>query len=100
LRGCAGAEVVHGRPCPPSEPRRHRKRRATGLKVEGRKSYAERSPDVVRLAKRLHRYPVNGKRRSLRDVSTALAQAGFLASSGKPFGAAAIARMIDSPRLS
>jgi hypothetical protein len=50
---------------------------------------------VVRLAKRLHRYPVNGKRRSLRDVSTALAQAGFLASSGKPFGAAAIARMVD-----
>jgi DNA invertase Pin-like site-specific DNA recombinase len=64
------------------------------VKVEGRKSYAERSPEVVRLAKRLHRYPVNGKRRSLRDISTALAQAGFLASSGKPYGAAAIARMV------
>ena len=64
------------------------------VKVEGRKSYAERSPEVVRVAKRLHRYPVNGKRRSLRDVSAALASAGFVASSGKPFGAAAIARMV------
>ena len=68
--------------------------RTVRVKVEGRKSYAERSPEVVRLAKRLHRYPVNGKRRSLRDVSAALASAGFLASSGKPFGAAAIARMV------
>src|SRR5215208_8230930 len=44
------------------------------VKVEGRKSYSELDPDMVRLAKRLHRYPVNGKRRSLRDVSSALAQ--------------------------
>jgi DNA invertase Pin-like site-specific DNA recombinase len=73
---------------------RDRKRRETGRKVEGRKSYAEMSPDLVRLAKRLHRYPDNGRRRSLRDVSKALASAGFLSSSGKPFGAAAIARMV------
>jgi hypothetical protein len=52
------------------------------------------SPDLVRLAKRLHRYPVNGRRRSLRDVSKALASAGFVSASGKPYGAAAIARMI------
>jgi hypothetical protein len=31
----------------------------------------------------------------LREVSKALAGAGFLASSGKPFGAAAIARMVS-----
>src|SRR5215210_6165961 len=73
---------------------RDRKRRETGRKVEGRKSYAEMSPDLVRLAKRLHRYPVNGRRRSLRDVAKALAGLGYLASSGKPYGAAAIARMI------
>ena len=73
---------------------RDRKRRETGRKVEGRKSYAEMSPDLVRLAKRLHRYPINGRRRSLRDVARALASAGFLSSSGKPFGAAAIARMV------
>jgi len=49
----------------------------------------------VRLAKRLHRYPINGRRRSLRDVSKALAGLGYLASSGKPYGAAAIARMVS-----
>ena len=65
------------------------------MKVEGRKSYVERAPEVVRLAKRLHRYPVNGKRRSLRDVSAALASAGFLASSGKPYDAKSISRMVD-----
>src|SRR5215216_3555323 len=74
---------------------RDRKRRETGLKVEGRKSYAERDVNLVRLAKRLHRYPINGRRRSLRDVSKALAGLGYLASSGKPYGAAAIARMVS-----
>ena len=29
------------------------RKRATGVKVEGRKSYAEMSPEMVRLAKRL-----------------------------------------------
>src|SRR5215210_5712327 len=70
------------------------RKRATGVKVEGRKSHVELSPEMVRLAKRLHRYPVNGKRRSLRDVSKALAAKNFLSRSGKPFGAAAIARMV------
>jgi DNA invertase Pin-like site-specific DNA recombinase len=40
------------------------RKRATGVKVEGRKSYAEMSPEMVRLTKRLHRYPVNGQRRA------------------------------------
>ena len=48
------------------------------------------------LAKRLHRYPVNGKRRLLRDVSKALAEAGYVARSGKPFDAKSIARMVES----
>jgi hypothetical protein len=51
---------------------------------------------MVRLAKRLHRYPVNGKRRSLRDVSKALAAEGYVASSGKPFNAKSIARMVGA----
>ena len=72
------------------------RKRATGVKVEGRKSYAEMDPDMVRLAKRLHRYPVNGKRRSLRDISRTLAQLGHVASSGKPFDAKSIARMVES----
>ena len=72
------------------------RKRATGVKVEGRKSYAEMSPEMVRLAKRLHRYPVNGKRRSLRDISRTLAQLGHVARSGKPFDAKSIARMVES----
>src|SRR4028118_671773 len=49
--------------------------RTIRVKVEGRKSYDEANPEMVRLARRLRRYPVSGKRRSLRDVSSALAQA-------------------------
>src|SRR5215217_5126250 len=62
-------------------------------------SDAERDANLVRLAKRLHRYPVNGRRRSLREVPKALADAGFLASSGKLFGAAAVARMVSVASL-
>ncbi|HEY8380864.1 MAG TPA: recombinase family protein [Microvirga sp.] len=72
------------------------RKRATGVKVEGRKSYMEISPEMVRLAKKLHRYPANGRRRSLRGISSALASAGYLAASGKPYGAAAIARMVEA----
>jgi DNA invertase Pin-like site-specific DNA recombinase len=70
--------------------------RTIRVKVEGRKSYSELDPDMVRLAKRLHRYPVDGKRRSLRDVSGTLAKAGFLTRTGKPFTAEAISRMVKS----
>ena len=72
---------------------RERKRKAAG-KCEGRKSYAERAPEAVALAKKLHRYPGNGRRRSLRQISAELGKKGFLASSGKPYGAAAVARML------
>ena len=72
------------------------RKRATGVKIEGRKSYAEMDRDMVRLAKRLHRYPVNGKRRSLRDISRTLAQLEHVARSGKPFDAKSIARMVES----
>ncbi|MGT2482367.1 hypothetical protein ACU4GR_33850 (plasmid) [Methylobacterium oryzae CBMB20] len=50
---------------------------------------------MVELARKLHRYPANGRRRSLREVSAELAAAGHVAASGKPFGAAAVARMIE-----
>jgi hypothetical protein len=75
---------------------RDRKHRATGLKVEGRKSYAELRPEVVTMAKKLHRYPLNGRRRSLREVSQELAAAGLLTKAGKPYAAAAIAKMIGA----
>jgi DNA invertase Pin-like site-specific DNA recombinase len=72
---------------------RERKKRETG-KCGGRQNYAERSPEMVALAKKLARYPVNGRKRSLRDISAELAAKGFVSASGEPFHAAAIARMI------
>jgi len=39
---------------------------------------------------------VNGQRRSLREISRTLAQLGQVASSGKPFDAKSIARMVES----
>jgi DNA invertase Pin-like site-specific DNA recombinase len=72
------------------------RKRASGAKVEGRKSYVELNPVMVALAKKLHRYPVNGKRRSLREVSAELANQGHLTSTGKPYGAEAINRMLRS----
>ncbi len=71
------------------------RKRATGVKVEGRKSYREMNPDMVAEAKRLHRYPVNGRRRSLREVSAELAAAGYVTGTGKPYAAAAVAKMIE-----
>ena len=66
---------------------RERKRRETGKKVGGRKNYGEieGGPEMIALAKKLHRYPVNGRKRTLADVSGALAEAGYLSSAGTPF---------------
>jgi DNA invertase Pin-like site-specific DNA recombinase len=75
---------------------RERKRRDTGMKVEGRKSYAEKDPAMVALAKKLHRYPVKGRRQSLREVAAELAAAGYVVRAGKPYEAAAIKRMIEA----
>jgi DNA invertase Pin-like site-specific DNA recombinase len=74
---------------------RQRKRRATGKKVEGRKSHLERRPEVVREAKRLRRAsPLNGKRRSFRKISKELAVMGHLTSRGTPFSASAVRVMV------
>jgi len=56
---------------------RERKRAATG-KCEGRKTYAERSPQMVTLAKRLHRYTIDKRHRSLRDIAAELEAAAVL----------------------
>jgi DNA invertase Pin-like site-specific DNA recombinase len=74
------------------------RKRATGAKVEGRKNYAELSPAAVALAKRLHRYPINGHRRSLREVAAELASAGHVTRSGKPYAAAAVAKMVTASK--
>ena len=72
---------------------RERKKRDTG-KCGGRKSYVERDAAMVARAKKLARYPVNGRKRSLREIAAELQAEGRVAKRGKRFGAAAIARMI------
>ena len=71
---------------------RERKRERTG-KCEGRKSYSELSPDMVRLAKELHN--AEG-RKSLRSISAELAARGFMTAKGTPYPAASIKRMIGA----
>jgi DNA invertase Pin-like site-specific DNA recombinase len=72
---------------------RERKRRDAG-KCEGRKSHAERNPELVALAKRLHRQKPKGGRMSLRAISTELAAQGFLNENGRPFAAASVKSML------
>jgi DNA invertase Pin-like site-specific DNA recombinase len=76
------------------------RKKATGKgRYTGRKSHAERRPDVVLEAKRLYRAnPVTGKRRSLRRISNDLAKAGFVNERGQPFHAQSIRRMIEGDR--
>ncbi|MBW5438603.1 recombinase family protein [Bradyrhizobium canariense] len=68
---------------------RERKRRRTGAKVEGRKSWAERKPGMVEVAKQLAT-----KNRSLRDVAAELAKLGHLNERGATFSASSIRSML------
>jgi DNA invertase Pin-like site-specific DNA recombinase len=72
---------------------RDRKKAVTG-KCGGRKNYLERNPEAVALAKKLARYPVNGRRRSLRDVAAELEAQGHVSIAGGRYTATAIARMV------
>jgi len=72
---------------------RERKKAATG-KGSGRKNYTERDPEAVALAKRLARYPVNHRKRSLRDVAAELEAQGHVAAGGKRYTATAVSRMV------
>ncbi|MGA3113793.1 MAG: recombinase family protein [Syntrophobacteraceae bacterium] len=64
---------------------RERKRHETG-KCEGRKSYAEAAPDVIREIKRLRRKPRGGGRPlTYREVAEELNRQGLKTRTGKPF---------------
>jgi DNA invertase Pin-like site-specific DNA recombinase len=71
------------------------RKRATGVKVEGRKNYAEINPEMVALARKLRRYKVQGRKRTLREIASELAKAGFITGTGKPYAAAAVAKMVQ-----
>ena len=73
---------------------RERKRLETG-KCGGRKSHAERRPEAVREARRLHRAsPKTGERRSLRAISRELATLGHLNERGEIFSAKSVRAML------
>ena len=49
---------------------------------------------MVALAKKLRRYPVNGRKRSLRDIAVALEAQGYLNERGKLFNPKSVAAML------
>jgi DNA invertase Pin-like site-specific DNA recombinase len=63
-------------------------------KCEGRKSYAERNPNLVALARSLHRRRPKGGQRSLRDISAELASRGYVNANGNAYSAASINSML------
>ncbi len=67
---------------------------AAGEKCGGRKSYAETRPEMVELAHQLRRPDPDRRPVSLRQVAAALAERGYVASTGKPYEAAAVASML------
>jgi DNA invertase Pin-like site-specific DNA recombinase len=69
---------------------RERVRRRTG-KCEGRKSYAERDPSLVALAKEIKG---RGGRVSLRAIATELEAQGYKTPSGERYSASAVASML------
>jgi DNA invertase Pin-like site-specific DNA recombinase len=69
------------------------RRIAAGEKCGGRKSYAERDPEMVDLARWL-RHNTDGRPYALRQVAAELAEHGYRGPSGEPYAAAAIASML------
>jgi DNA invertase Pin-like site-specific DNA recombinase len=72
---------------------RQRKKERTG-KCEGRKSWAERNPEMVAEAKRLRRRSPKGNQRSLRDIAAELAKLGYANERGAVFSASSVASML------
>jgi hypothetical protein len=71
--------------------------RETQGKCEGRKSYAERHPELVVAAKRLHRRSRKGHRRSLREIARELQAMGYSNKQGTPYSASCVKSMIEGP---
>ena len=71
-------------------------REASG-KCEGRKSYAERDPQLVLAAKRLYRRSPKGHRRSLREIARELAVMGYANKHDEPYSASCVKSMMEGP---
>jgi DNA invertase Pin-like site-specific DNA recombinase len=73
---------------------RQRKRELVG-KVEGRKSWAEIDPQLVKEARRLRRRAPKGGQRSLRDVAEELVKLGYVNERGVPFSPSSVQSMLS-----
>jgi hypothetical protein len=63
--------------------------------MRGRRSHKELNPELVALAKKLHRRnPKTGERKSLRSIAAELAAMGHVNIHGRPFAAESIQAMI------
>jgi DNA invertase Pin-like site-specific DNA recombinase len=67
---------------------------AAGEKCGGRKNYAERDPELVNLARQLHRSDPERRPQSLRKIAAGLAEQGYVTPSGRPYSASAVASML------
>jgi hypothetical protein len=75
------------------------RKRGTGVKVEGRESYAEIDAQdhhgkMIALARKLRRKSPKGHGRSLRGIAGAC-QGRFVSRPGQPYAATAVARMLE-----
>lgn len=73
-----------------------KRKRETGVKVDGRKSHSELRPEVVEEVRRMVKPRGKARPMSYREVSAALAERGILSSTGKPFTASSIRNMVKS----
>ena len=72
--------------------------RETQRKCEGHKPYAERHPELVVAAKRLHRRSRKGHRRSLREIARELQAMGYSNKQGLAvLGILRVKSMIERP---
>src|SRR5262245_60561557 len=74
--------------------------RETQGKCEGRKSYAERDPELVLAAKRLHRRSPKGRRRSLREIARELQAMSYSNKQGASYSASCVKSMVEGPKPS
>jgi DNA invertase Pin-like site-specific DNA recombinase len=72
---------------------RQRKKERAG-KCEGRKSWIEVNPELVREARRLRRRSPKGRQRSLREVAAELANLGYVNERGVRFSASSVQSML------
>jgi DNA invertase Pin-like site-specific DNA recombinase len=69
------------------------RKRAAGVKVEGRRAWVEINPKLVQEAKRLRRRTKAGQR-SLRKIAAELAKLGYVNERGVMFSPSSVASMI------